>query len=88
MKTINNYKSILYIHEENTLLGAHLNSLFGEDIKTPADVHNLEDKIEILVFLYQHGLNIFTDAFQLGTITWAYYAYYAECNEKYKPTKS
>jgi len=78
MKTIKDYKSLLRTQslkdEKNSVLGMHLNSLFSLDINKDARIHNLEEKIEVIVLINNlYDVNLFTDEFKLGTISKGYY---------------
>jgi len=78
MKTINDFKSLLHIDGNNTLLGMHLNSIIGNrysPIDAKADIYDLELKVEVIAQLYKNGIDAFEDAYQLGCVTKAYYQY-------------
>jgi len=81
MKTIKEFKSTMFYEEKtdlhnantNTLLGAHLNTLFNEDPSEKSTVHHLSEKIEVIVQMYKNGINVFTDEYKLGSVTKAFY---------------
>jgi hypothetical protein len=75
MKTINDYKNILFIDGNNTLLGIHLNTLVGErtPLDEPAYINDLELKIEVISQMSKNGIDAFEDGYKLGSVTKAYY---------------
>ena len=74
MKTIQEFKDLLYTESVgNSLLGCHLNRLFGEKTSARSDIHNLEEKIEVVVQMNNNGINAFTDEYKLGSVSKAYY---------------
>jgi hypothetical protein len=81
MKTIKDFKALLNDGKEefngNTILGMHLNSLFGrKDID--ATIHDMEEKIEVIVRMEKNGINCFTDSYKMGSVTKAYYQWHLE----------
>lgn len=85
MKTLKDFKNLLFNGEENTALGLHLNNLFNEnDFKYNASVHNLEEKIEVIAQMYRNGIDCFKDGYKLGSVTKAYYQYKASLYEDFK----
>lgn len=77
MKTINDFKNLLHIDGNNTLLGMHLNSLVCErhPRETRADLHDLELKVEIIAQMSKNGIDAFEDRYRLGSVNKAYYQY-------------
>jgi len=83
MKTIKEFKSLLNtdnfgIQDEfngNTLLGMTLNGLFGEKNTTPAHIHNLDEKVEVICQMYKNGIDCFKDSYKMGSVSKAYYQY-------------
>ena len=84
MKTIKDFKELLFINEENTILGMSLNSLFNEDYNKNATVHNLEDKIEVMAQMNENGINVFIDNCQVGSISKAFHQWKLKKYEDYK----
>jgi len=83
MKTIKEYKSLLNsgINQDNkdeffgnTLLGMTLNTIFGEK-SGRADIHNLDEKIEVICQMYKNGIDCFKDSYKLGSVNKAYYQF-------------
>jgi hypothetical protein len=76
MKTINDFKTLLFNGEKNTLLGYHLNNLFGEkNAELKAYILNFEEKVEVIAQMHKNGINVFEDNFVLGNVTKAFYQY-------------
>jgi hypothetical protein len=73
MKTIKEFKDLLNVDNENTLLGMSLNDLFNEDHKKDATIHNLEEKIEVIAQMNKNGINVFTEYFKIGSVSKAFY---------------
>ena len=84
MKTIKDFKELLFTNEENTILGMSLNSLFNEDHTKKSSVHNLEEKIEVIAQLDENGINVFTDNFQVGSVSKAFYQWRLKKYEDFK----
>lgn len=81
MKTIREYKNLLNsgMNQDNekeffgnTVLGMHLNGLFKEQ-PGRADIHNLEEKVEVICQMYKNGIDCFNDSYKLGSVSKAYY---------------
>lgn len=78
MKTIQDFKNLLHSNGQNTLLGMHLNNLINNrysELDAPADIHDLELKVEVIAQLYKNGIDAFNDHFPLGSVSKAYYQY-------------
>lgn len=80
MKTIREYKKVLYDNDQNTLLGLHLATLinplgknYDELYKKDQSIHHLEEKIEVIVQMYNNGIDVFKDTYSLGSVNKAYY---------------
>lgn len=76
MKTIQDYKNLLSNDGKNTLLGNHLNTLFpirNKEFTYDASVHNFEEKVEVMVQMYKNGIDVFKDAYKMGSISKAFY---------------
>lgn len=75
MKTIKEFKAVLRNEEkeENTMLGMHLNGLFNEDHDYDATVHNMDEKIEVIVEMFRNEIDVFNDTFKMGSVSKAYY---------------
>jgi hypothetical protein len=73
MKTVQNFKDLLFENGENTLLGMHMQYLFNESHLAKSDVHNLEDKIEVICQMDINGIDCFTDSYKMGSVSKAYY---------------
>lgn len=78
MKTINDFKSLLHIDGRNTILGRHLNGLINNryaELDVRADLHDLEEKVEVIAQMSKNGIDAFEDGYKLGSVTKAYYQY-------------
>jgi hypothetical protein len=84
MKTIKDFKELLFNYEENTLLGMQLNYLFNEDHTANSTIHNLEEKIEVIAQLNENGINVFIDNYQVGNISKAFYQWNLKKYEDFK----
>lgn len=80
MKTIKDFKQVLYNNNKNTLLGLHLAGLInplGKSVEELREkdqsIHFLEEKVEVIVQMYNNGINVFYDAYRLGSVDKAYY---------------
>lgn len=74
MKTIKDFKNLLHSDGNNTLLGMHLNSLINDRYREdPADIHDLELKVEVIAQMSKNGIDAFEDRYRLGSVTKAYY---------------
>jgi hypothetical protein len=76
MKTINDFKNLLHIDGQNTLLGQHLNHLFSEtNTDYKAWVLNFDEKVEVIAQMHRNGIDAFNDGYKLGSVTKAFYQY-------------
>lgn len=78
MKTIQDFKNLLHIDGQNTLLGMHLSTLINNrysESDAPAHIHDLELKVEVIAQLHKNGIDAFNDNFALGSASKAYYQY-------------
>jgi len=80
MKTIKDYKKLLFNNDQNTLLGLHLAKLINplsksiEELRAKdQSVHFLEEKVEVIVQMYHNGIDVFKDTYKLGSVSKAYY---------------
>ena len=84
MKTLKEFKELLHVNNENTLLGMHLNYLFNENHERNATIHNFEEKIEVLNVMNKNGINVFTDAYKCGNVSKAFYQWNLTKYEDYQ----
>ena len=73
MKTIKEFKSLLFANGKTTFLGMALNTLFNEEYTHSPIIQNLDEKIEVIVQMHDNGINAFTDNYKLGNVSKAYY---------------
>lgn len=76
MRTIKDYKDLLFTNGKNTMLGLHLNTLFPtqtKDFTYDASVHNFEEKVEVMAQMYKNGIDVFKDSYKVGSISKAFY---------------
>lgn len=80
MKTIKDFKKVLYNNNENTLLGLHLADLInplGKSVEELREkdqsIHFLEEKVEVIVQMYNNGIDVFLDSYKMGSVDKAYY---------------
>ena len=95
MKTIADYRNEMIIEtiksedgiltfERNSLLGMHMQTLFGLDHEKDASVHYMEEKIEVIVQMYKNGIDIWNDSYAMGSVSKAYYQYKLNGFDDYK----
>lgn len=95
MKTIADYRNEMIIEtiksedgiltfERNSLLGMHMQTLFGQDHKKDASVNYMEEKIEVIVQMYKNGIDIWNDSYKMGSVSKAYYQYKLNGFDDYK----
>ena len=85
MKTIKDFKNLLHIDGQNTLLGMHLNTLICDrhPIDDQADIHDLELKVEVIAQMSKNGIDAFEDGYKLGSVTKAYYQHMLSQYDEY-----
>lgn len=83
MKTIKDYKELLFLNGKNTMLGNHLNTLFPttKDFTYNATIHNFDEKVEVMAQMYKNDIDVFKDSYKIGSISKAFYQLQLE---KYK----
>lgn len=91
MKTIQDYKKALYNNGKNTMLGLHLSTLINPLSKSLDEmkdlnqsIHYFEEKVEVIVQMYNNGINVFKDTYKLGSVDKAYYQVMLKQHSKFK----
>lgn len=76
MKMPKDFKQLLNKEGENTLLGMHLNQLFGKESSKDATIHDFDEKMEVIAQMFENGIDVFKDTYKLGSVSKAFYQWH------------